>query len=250
MLNNNNYYPAVIKKVITAFGLLFSEVRIQRITSSETIATSGLVTQLINVPIAYAPKEHWLSRIESEPELKNNTAITLPRLSFEITSYSYDSTRKINKLNKMHFKDVSADVIRTQFAPVPYNLEITLYLITKTIEDGLSVMEQILPIFSPDYTLNINSIPEMNIVDSIPIILNGVTVDDSYESDFLTTRTIVHTFNFTVKVNLYGNVRIQKRIEKVAVNMNDEKIYYGGKDIDTSTYFDSWNTTGNIPSNF
>lgn len=209
----NTYYHEIIKKSITVFGKLFSDIKIERKD------TTGTVIQTINVPIAYAPKEKYLLRIDADPNLANNTQISLPRMSFEINGYSYDSTRKANKMNRVvHYNNATA---KTQLSPVPYNLDISLYLLTKTIDDALTVVEQILPTFTPDYTLSINAIPSMGIVNDVPIILNTVSVEDDYEGDFQTRRSIIHTFNFTMKVNIFGPVLSANVIKIADVHMND-----------------------------
>lgn len=197
MLNQTYQYNGIIKKAIVCFGKLFSDITIQRTDSL------GAVSQTIKVPLAYAAKEKYLVRVDSDAKLENNTQVSLPRLSFEINGYSYDPVRKANKMNKIAC--VSTGTGKSLYSPVPYNLDVSLYLLTKTIEDALCVVEQILPIFTPDYTLSINAVPDMNIVNDVPIILNGISVEDDYEGDFQTRRSIIHTFNFTMKVNIFGH---------------------------------------------
>lgn len=208
MLNQQPYYFGVIRKAISSFGVLFSNIQIQRMN------TDGTIGQLINVPMAYAAKDKSLLRIDADPNLINNTQVTLPRLSFEINGYSYDPSRKVNKMNKLVVKNTLT--AKSQFSPVPYNVDISLYLLTKTTEDALAVVEQILPIFTPDYTLAINVIPEMNIINDVPVILNNVSVEDDYDGDFITRRSIIHTFNFTMKLNIFGSITTQNLINKTS----------------------------------
>jgi len=209
MLNQPTYYHGIIRKAIAAFGTLFSNIQIQRMN------TDGTIGQIVNVPIAYAAKEKWLTRIESDPNLTNNTLITLPRMSFEINGYGYDASRKVNKMNKIAYADTATSVAKSQFSPVPYNVDLSLYLLTKTTEDALSVVEQILPIFTPDYTLSINVIPELSIINDIPVILNNLQVQDDYEGSFNERRSIIHTFNFTMKLNIFGAISTNKITNKI-----------------------------------
>jgi hypothetical protein len=208
----NPYYNGIIKKAITVFGSLFSDVKIQRLD------TLGEVAQTINIPIAYSNKQKWLTRVEQDPNLKQQTLTTMPRFGFEITNYSYDATRKVNKMLQVT-STYSNDDVNTQYSPVPYNLDINLYLQTKNVEDGLMVMEQILPMFTPAYTLTINAVPDMNIINDIPLILNSVSVEDDYESDFTQRRSIIHTFAFTLKLNLFGPVTKTGVIKHVTANV-------------------------------
>lgn len=213
MLNQTYQYNGIIKKAIVCFGKLFSDITIQRTDSL------GAVSQTIKVPLAYAAKEKYLVRVDSDPNLANNTQISLPRLSFEINGYSYDPVRKPNKMNKIAC--VSAGTGKNLYSPVPYNLDVSLYLLTKTIEDALAVVEQILPIFTPDYTMSIKAVPDMNIVNDVPIILNSVSVEDDYEGSFTERRSIIHTFNFTMKVNIFGHKTTSGVIRVVDINLND-----------------------------
>lgn len=215
MLNNNVFYWGIIRKTIVAFGNLFSSVYIDRRQGN---SVSGPVIQRLQVPIAYAPKEKWIVRLEQDPNLENNTYTTLPRLSFEITGYSYDASRKTNKMNKIICNDgtTSSSVL----SPVPYNVDISLYVLTKTQEDAMQIIEQILPTFTPEYTVAINALPQMNIVQDVPITLNSISVSDEYDGDFETRRFVTHTLTFSLKINLYGPVRTNKPIYNTNVNIS------------------------------
>jgi len=203
MLNGQTYYHGAIRKTIVAFGRLFSDIKIAR------EGNDGEIAQTVAVPLAYAPKEKWLVRIDSDPNLKNNTYISLPRLSFEITGYHYDSSRKTNKMNQIKCTDTVTTLnpnAKSVFSPAPYNIDISLYVLTKTQEDAMQIVEQILPIFNPEYTLSINAVPEMEIVQDIPVILNSISVEDNYDGSFQERRFVVHTLTFTLKTNIYGPV--------------------------------------------
>jgi len=196
MLNNQVFYHGIIRSTIVVFGRLFSNVFIER---REGNSVSGNVIQKLQVPLSYGPKEKWLSRLEEDPNLEQNTYTVLPRMAFEITGYSYDSTRKLNKMNKIK---CNKEGYKSVFSPVPYNVDITLSILTKNQEDALQIIEQILPTFNPEYTLSINTI--MDIVQDIPVTLNSINVTDDYESDYQTRRFVTHELTFTLKTNLFG----------------------------------------------
>lgn len=215
MLNNNVFYHGIIRKSIVAFGRLFSDIYIDR---KQGDSVNGTTIQRLQVPLAYAPKEKWLVRIEQDPTLENNTYVSLPRMSFEITGYSYDSSRKLNRMQKIECGDGS-NTKSFMYTPVPYNVEISLYVLTKTQEDSLQIIEQILPTFTPEYSLTVNAVPEMNVKVDVPIILNSVTVSDEYDGDFQTRRFVTHTLNFTLKTNLFGPVSGKNVIDTVYANV-------------------------------
>ena len=206
MLNNNIFYHQATRKTIVAFGTLFSGIKLLR--------SKNGVEQTIAVPIAYAPKEKWIVRIEQDSTLENHTYTVLPKMSFEITGMSYDPSRKTNRMSSITAtRSVAGSAVATQmYSPVPYNIDISLYALTKTQEDGLQIVEQILPYFTPEYTMVINSLSEMNVNTDVPIILNSVSVDDQYDGDFETRRFITYTMNFTLKTMLFGPVNDAKVI--------------------------------------
>jgi hypothetical protein len=217
MLNNQVFYHGTIRNTIVAFGKLFSNVYIDR---KQGDSVNGTTVQRLQVPLAYAPKEKWIVRIDSDPNLEGHTYTTLPRMSFEITSYDYDSSRKFGRMNKI--SSVTSGVTNSVFSPVPYNVNISLYVLTKTQEDALQIIEQILPTFTPEYTLSLNALPSIGIVQDVPIILDSVSVQDDYDGDFQTRRFVTHTLNFTLKMNLFGNVGDQGLVDKVLVDVGQD----------------------------
>jgi hypothetical protein len=238
MLSGSVYYHGIIRKSIVAFGRLFSDIYIDR---KEGDSVSGTTVQRVQVPLAYAPKEKWLVRIEQDPELKNNTYTTLPRMSFEITGYTYDSVRKVNRMQKITC-GVGSESMNYVYTPVPYNIDISLYVLTKTQEDGLQIIEQILPTFTPEYTLAIKTVQDMNIVLDVPVILNSVSVQDDYDGDFQTRRFVTHTLNFTLKTSLFGPISGQGVINQVNANIgqnenfqNPNRVYVAEGDPATAT---------------
>ena len=228
MLNNSIFYHQVTRKLIVGFGSLFSNIKLERKDKE------GLTQQTIAVPITYSPKEKWLVRVEQDPTLENHTYITLPRLAFEITGINYDSSRKTARGGMITCGD--ANGLTRTFAPTPYNIDISLYALTKTTEDGLQIVEQILPFFTPELTMSIKTIPEMNVTTDVPIILNGVSVNDEYDGDFQTRRFVTWTFNFTLKANFFGPVSGGSIIKKVFVDINN---------FDTGNIMQEYNAIGN-----
>ncbi len=219
MLNNSVFYHGLIRKSIVAFGRLFSDVYIDR---KQGDSVTGTTIQRIQVPLAYAPKEKWLVRIEQDPTLENHTYVSLPRMSFEIIGYNYDASRKLNRMQQIKCGDAT-NSMSFMYSPVPYNIDLSLYILTKTQEDGLQIIEQILPTFTPEYTLVVNAVPDMNVKHEVPVILNSVSVSDEYDGDFQTRRFVTHTLNFQMKINLFGPVSGQGVITQVDANVGQNE---------------------------
>lgn len=219
MLNNSVFYHGLVRKSIVAFGRLFSDIYIDR---KQGDSVTGTTVQRLQVPLAYAPKEKWLVRIEQDSTLENHTYVSLPRMSFEIIGYNYDATRKLNRMQQIRCGDAT-NSMSFMYTPVPYNIDLSLYILTKTQEDGLQIIEQILPTFTPEYTLIVNAVPDMNVKHEVPVILNSVSVSDEYDGDFQTRRFVTHTLNFQMKINLFGPVSGQGVITQVNANVGQNE---------------------------
>lgn len=212
----NHFYNGTTRKYIAIFGSIFNKLSITRDDNT------GLETQRMVVPIAYGPYQKFLARITQDPNLNQKSAITLPRMSFEITSMNYDGQRKIGSTNffvpSSNFQDTESGNIR--YAPAPYNLEFNLYIMVKYAEDAVKIIEQIIPFFKPEYTVSAKMIDGIPPLD-IPIILNNVGIEDIYEGDFETRRSMMWTLSFTMKTFYFGPVRNKKRIKFADVRYYD-----------------------------
>jgi len=188
---------------------------------------AGEVIQTMKVPLAYGPKQKWLARLQEDPNITKKVAVTLPRLGFEIQTISYDSTRKLNSIQKLKKVNSSAQgkTMSQQFMPVPYNMDFQMAVMAKNSDDALQIVEQILPFFQPDYTVTLNDNTAMGTTRDVPIVLTNVGYEDNYESDMITRRAIIYTLDFTAKFYLYGPVTDQKVIKTVQVDQyTDSKV--------------------------
>lgn len=200
-------YNEVFRKSVVAFGTLFNNIEIRR--------KNGSVIEAMKVPLSYGNQQKWLARIRQIGNLtdtKKSTAITLPRMAFEMTTINYDASRKVSPTQTIRGADG-----KTVYMPVPYNLGFQLSILTKNQDDGLQIVEQILPYFQPFYSITVNIIPELNEKKDFPVVLNDVSYKDEYEGDYEERRTLIYTLQFTVKTYVYGPVidNSGKEIRKV-----------------------------------
>ena len=211
-----HFYNQGMRKMTVAFGQVFNNIQIKRTGSDSTI-------QSIRVPLAYAPKEKFLVRLDQQPNLEDRQfAVTLPRIGFEISGIEYDGRRKLTKVQKFKTTKTNTGVMNFNYMPVPYNISYNLYCFTATAEGGLQIGEQILPYFQPDYTVTINVVPEMGIKRDVPIVLNNINYEDSYSGDFESRRAVIYTLNFTAKTYLYGPASTQKVIRETQADMHTD----------------------------
>ena len=222
MLNNSYFYYQLTRKYVILFGSLFNDITVIRKDKD-----TGRELKRMNVPIIYGPKDKYITRINSDPDLQKETQITLPRMSFEIRSMAYDATRKQNSLLR-HAKSDSSSKSNSMYMGVPYDLTFELNIYAKNIDDGTHIVEQILPYFNPDYTVTINAIPELGFLKDVPVILTSVTNNVEYEGNFDSVRYIHWTLAFTVKANYYGPISKPKIIKRSITNIfNDPSIVRG-----------------------
>jgi len=207
------FYHETIRKIVISFGTMFNDIQLVRKDNS------GAIIQTMKVPLAYGPREKFLVRLREDADLTKQVAITLPRIGFEIKNLAYDASRKMSRVQRFKkVKGANTKQLDTQYMPVPYNLEFELYIMAKQSDDSLQIVEQILPYFQPDYALTINDMSDMGITRDVPIVLNSIAYEDSYDGDFTTRRALIYTLSFTTKFYLYGPVTSAKVIKTVQVD--------------------------------
>jgi len=229
MLSDSYFYFNLTRKYIVLFGNLFNNITLKRINK-----TTGEEIERIKIPIMYAPKEKYFSRLRADPDLERNMQVILPRMSFEMTSISYDATRKQNSLLRTAKANTSTRVA-SQYMGVPYDLNFELSLYARNVDDGTHIVEQILPYFNPDYTVTIDSIPQVGFLKDVPVILNGVINTIEHEGNFDAVRYVTWTMSFTMKAYYYGPVSTPKIIRKVIANINNDPTLQAGNIIRINT---------------
>jgi len=213
---NDRFYHGLFRKYVIVFGNLFNNLVIERYDGAGTKA------QTIAVPLGYGPKERWLSRLKDDPDLGRVVAVQLPRMSFEMTGFSYDATRALqsHKRNIRINSTTDGNKLKSQPTPVPYNINFTLSIMTKNADDGHQLIEQIIPYFKPDFVINMQLIPEMDENKDISVSLQSVSLLDDYEGDFDMRRTIVWTLEFTMKAYFYGPVKSTSIIKTAIIDLH------------------------------
>lgn len=207
MLSNPFFNYQAIRKYTTVFGSMFNDIVVQRNDRD------GNNVQTIPVPLAYASKWKILSRIRQDPNLDRAAAIQLPRMSFEIVNFDYDPTRKLNTTRR----ERQSTNTRQQYLPVPYNIDYQLSIISKTAEDGAQIIEQILPFFTPDWTVSMNLVEDMDIVKDIPFTLISVVPDQDTEGQFDERNVYIWNLNFIVSAYIFGPIKPSKVIKKAII---------------------------------
>ena len=191
------FYHQIGRKMVVAFGTLFNNIEVRRTNSSDE------VIEALKIPLSYGPKTKcWF--VSVDPNLNPKVALTVPRMGFELTAMTYDGARKLNTMGRNVKTGTTG--LKKQFNPVPYNYDFSLYCFVKNAEDGTQILETILPFFTPEFTFSMTLVSSMGIKMDIPLVLNSVTSEDTYEGDFATRRSIIWTLSFVMKGYLFPDV--------------------------------------------
>jgi len=220
-----HFYHNSVRKLVSAFGTLFNEIDVKRYNSD------GSVKETVRVPLGYGPKEKFLVRLRQASSIDDGVKVrvTAPRLAFELTGFNYDTSRKRNTLSKRIATGASAggSHIRRNFAEVPYNFEFSLSVFVRHMDDGLQIVEQILPYFTPEFIVTMNNTDLDKSVD-VPIVLSSVTNTAEYDGGLETGRLITFDLNFTAKSYVYGPIKEAKIISQTITT------FFNLEDIDAS----------------
>ena len=192
------FYHEILRKTVIGFGTLFNDINIRHRDASGTSFSN------LKVPLAYGPIQKFLARIQQQPDLNREIALTLPRLSFEMTGLQYDPSRKTGVTQT--FLATQNGNAKKVYMPVPYNVTFELNIISKLNDDSLQIIEQILPYFQPSLNITINLISAIGEKKDVPVVMESITQNDQYEGGFDSRRLIIHTLRFTAKTYLFGPV--------------------------------------------
>ena len=237
----SHFYHATVRKSVAVFGTMFNNIRVARKKGD------GSLINQIKVPLSYGPKQKFLSRLDSETGQDASIAIKLPRMGFEITGIELDTSKKLSKRAQIIEPGTTGTTTQRnsikQFAP--YDINMQLNIMAKNQDDGLQILEQILPYFQPEYTVSIKPVDDFtSFKQDVPIILNSVSFDDQYEGDYNSRRVLIYTLDFTMKMSFYGPATTSKVIREVNIdfsqsagstnNISEMDISIGNNDTESS----------------
>jgi len=207
------FYHESIKKYIVAFGSLFNGIQVHRTDAA------GLVVKTITVPLAYGPAHKYFLKWDGTNPRNNDgtkpkVKMTLPRIGFEIEALQFDGSRMLTKDSQIAFDnpDGSSSIIQQG---VPWTFNFSLKIMAKNIDDGLQIIEQIIPAFNPSYSVSVIEIPEMGVKKDVIISLQDIQQQDDYEGTFDNERLIMWSLSFSLKGRIYPPVRTANRIQSV-----------------------------------
>jgi len=213
----DHFYHATMRKSVAVFGTLFNNLKVAR------TAADGSILNQIRVPLAYGPKQKFLARLDQETGFDAQMAIKLPRMAFEISGVTLDTTQKLAKRNiisETHASDVTKKKTIKHYTS--YDIGMSLYIMAKNQDDGLQIVEQILPYFQPEYNVTIKPVTGFDYKQDVSVILGSIAIDDQYEGDFTERRVLIYQLDFTMKMKFFGPTSDQAIIREVNLDFHEK----------------------------
>lgn len=200
MLMSNHFYHSITKKAVIAFGSLFNDMYVSRYNSD------GSEKERVKVPLFYMTKQKFLTRILANPDLLGSVSYSIPAMSFEFNLFSFDASRKNDTFQKTLYKKTNGDYL-FRYGRTPYNVTFVLNVFSKNTEDVLQILEQILPWFNPEYSVNIKMLDPTDMSVDVPFVIQNINYDENVEETDLpeSDRKLANlTIEFTCKLFYYG----------------------------------------------
>lgn len=228
-----HFYHQRIRKSVAVFGTLFNNLYVLRKNSSNQVISQ------VKVPLSYGPQRKFLERIRENPDLDNDTkvSIKLPRMSFEIISIQYDAQRQLQKMNNFTQAGSTSNLRNKFYSFVPYNIGFQLSIYAKNQDDALQIVEQILPYFNPQYVVTMKPFDNYpDIKEDVPLALVGVDFSDDYENALEARRTIIYTLTFDMRINFYGPITDSKVIRTAQTDIYEIQRGLADSDLQVASF--------------
>lgn len=207
-------YNKTITLLTGVFGAVFNEIKIVR-ADGKTIL----------VPIAYAIQQKYDARLKQNPDIQTSLKYQsiLPRMSFKLVSWQRDNDRALSKYNQLIEQADRSQVseLSSQRNRVPYKFTYELNAKTKTVDDMLQIVEQILVMFNPSLNVIVKDNKDLNATSAINISLADSQIQDMFEGSFEDDQFIETSFVFSLDGWLYMPTATSKIITKVITNIFD-----------------------------
>lgn len=217
MLGMSPYYNRTLRKIIAAFGAIFNGIEIIKFDYTTTPATE---LQRVTVPIKYEGKEDWLTRLYEDPDATRGVQVSLPSITWHMTNLRYRQDRRQSPF-KAAILTESGNTATQVYNAAPYDIFFELYIYVRNMEDGYQIIEQILPVFSPEYSVTLKYVVDGNnfISQDLPFVLENVEYSNQYEGASGSVRIITWTLQFSAKAYFYGPQPSTAIIDESIINL-------------------------------
>lgn len=245
------YYPQIIKRYTVAMLNLFNNMSIPLFDKN------GAYVKDIDVPIVFAQKDkNTKSNSLSTSMLIKGNNFTLPRAALSLTNIALPRDRDTSKHSILH--QISTQRGRTAFTfnCISCDLTYSLYVLCKNFSEMTAIIENILPLFRPTYTLPVYEVSIQQEPTSIILQLDSQSInfDSEYDSEQMNYVSI--NLDFTLQGNLYLPIKDEKTITKMRLYINEESeneyrkslLFYNIEALDETTFAEYKTSDENIAS--
>lgn len=215
-LYQKHFYHSMIRNYVAAFGSLFTDLQVVRVDSL------GNELGRQTVPLNFSKKQKFVQRLIQDANLDSKPAITLPRIAFEFNGISYAPQRKVPSVHRIKQSNpADGNSAFNVYNPLPYDIAFSLSIYAKRQDEALQILEQIIPFFSPQYTIKMKGIKSPDICYDVPISLVSVAPDDNAEGSFEDNRMIIWTLDFVMAAYMFGPIRNSGLIKTAITEFKD-----------------------------
>jgi hypothetical protein len=232
----------IIRNHVGAFGSLFDNIHIKRYDETDQLIKD------VKVPVSYINKDKliqmYLFRGNDPSNFQDNVKVTLPRIGFELVDIRYNSEQKINRLNEytgfkpteitnyesqilgeiatLQVDDYTTNTFFKTKSPVPYKLRFNLHIGANKQKDYLQILEQILPLFTPNIKITVNYDLGDNVLLKFDeaVTLLGVHNQEVGGNDFNSAKRIVTTLTFEMECKFFREVSDDRLIKVIKINFS------------------------------
>ncbi len=202
-----------IRKAIIGLGSILDGIQIEKKDSQGNIS-------YLTVPIKYGAKDYHITRKEEDTTFSNvATEESLPVIAYKLVSATYDTERQRNSLVNIQYPNATTNTAEKVYIPTPYELEFEVYVATDTEIQSFEIVEQIFPLFSPNYSIPVIIDKSINLVNDFVYYLTGSTFEDNYQETFDGNRIVLWTVSIACKVDFFIGKETKAKVLSATTNI-------------------------------
>ncbi|MGL6228661.1 MAG: tail sheath stabilizer and completion protein [Culicoidibacterales bacterium] len=197
-----HFYNGSIRKYVVLICELFNNVTVSRTRDGKT--------RINKVPVSFASKERFAMKLDKINSSTSDMPIAkvetiLPRINISLVDMIYNPQFKTNMTNRRMAPADKKPRSSAQFNPVPFKFTFEVGIYTRTEDDVLQIVEQIIPYFQPHFNCVINELykNDVKVERDIPITFQSISMQEDLEGGIETRRRIEWTMIFELDGWLY-----------------------------------------------
>lgn len=184
----------------------------------------GTVDRDVTVPITFASKQKAFELTTDDfSKYREQKYNVIPRISLSFDGLTKSAEKETNKLNKSMKFNEDGKTLTYMYNSVSYSFDYTISILSDSFTELTMLLEQIIPMFNPTYSIKIKEMDFQTEYRSVPLRLNDVSVDldmDLGMDDDI--RFVNATLSLSIDANLYPPIKDGKIVNHVITNLYDD----------------------------